>query len=219
MSLLAQLSFQSGDRTEAANRRVAAECLADSARLPEIAAGLSSADAALVGDCAEVLTKVAERQPALVAPYAQALARLLGHKTTRVRWEATHALALIAPLAADATAALLPTYQSLIASDASTIVRDYAVDAVGAYAGTSRAAAEAAYPILQAALAAWSGKHAARALQGLAHVAVAAPELRGQVMLLAADYMAHSRVSVRKAAKSVARAAGAERPRSEKELP
>jgi hypothetical protein len=67
------------------------------------------------------------------------------------------------------------------ASDASTIVRDYAVDAVGAYAGTSRAAAEAAYPILQAALAAWGGKHAARALQGLAQVAAAAPELRGRV--------------------------------------
>jgi hypothetical protein len=39
------------------------------------------------------------------------------------------------------------------------------------------------------------------------------------VMLLAADYLAHPHAVVRKAAKGVARAAGAERPRTEKELP
>ncbi len=60
MSILNQLSSQAGDRTEAANRRVVAQCLADPTLLAEIAGGLQSKEAALAGDCAEVMTKVAE---------------------------------------------------------------------------------------------------------------------------------------------------------------
>ena len=53
------------------------------ALLDEIAAGLKSGDAALMGDCAEVMTKLAEEKPEWVAPYARALAGLVTHKIAR----------------------------------------------------------------------------------------------------------------------------------------
>jgi hypothetical protein len=99
MSLLSQLASQVGDRSQAANRQVAAQCIAQPEHPQEIVAGLQSTDAALLGDCLEVLCKVAERQPHAVVPYAPALPPLLTHATTRVRWETIHTLA---PLAAHA---------------------------------------------------------------------------------------------------------------------
>jgi len=204
-SILSQLSSQVGDRTEAANRRVVARCLADPALLTEIAGGLESDDAALVGDCAEVLTEVAREHPEWVAPYAPALAGLVTHRKTRVRWEAMHALALVAMLAPSVVASLLPRLGEIIRSDKSTITRDHAVDAVGNYAGTGRRAAREAYPLLQEALEAWGGKHAARALNGLANVAAAAPELADEVRAYGERYLDHSRGVVRKAAKRLLR--------------
>jgi hypothetical protein len=70
MTIVEQLSSQTGDRTEASNRAVAWQCLTDAAALEEIAGGLESEDERLAGDCAEVMTKVAETKPALVNPYA-----------------------------------------------------------------------------------------------------------------------------------------------------
>ena len=58
MKRLAQLSTQVGDRTEQSNRRIAALCLANPALLADIAEGLHSEQAALLGDCAEVFTSV-----------------------------------------------------------------------------------------------------------------------------------------------------------------
>jgi hypothetical protein len=73
MSIVDQLSSQVGDRTQEANRRVVAKCLRNHALLTEVAQGLNSKEARLVGDCAEVLTQVAEKHPELVAPYAESL--------------------------------------------------------------------------------------------------------------------------------------------------
>ncbi|MBN2391616.1 MAG: hypothetical protein JXR84_12900, partial [Anaerolineae bacterium] len=87
-TLVDQLSSRIGDRTEAGNLKVVEQCLAEPHRATEIAEGLRDKDAAVVGDCAEVLTKIAEAHPDMVAPYAPALAALLTHKKTRVRWEA-----------------------------------------------------------------------------------------------------------------------------------
>jgi hypothetical protein len=60
MSILAQLSSQVGDRSEYSNRKVVIQCYDDPDLLGEIAEGLKSKNAALVGDCAEVLTQIAE---------------------------------------------------------------------------------------------------------------------------------------------------------------
>jgi hypothetical protein len=206
MSVLARLSSQVGDRTEAANRAVAAECLQQPGLLADIVAELNGPEAALAGDCAEVLTKVAEAAPELVAPYAPALAPLLGHKATPARWEAMHALALVAGHAPRVMARLLPELARLIQHDHSMIMRDYAVEALGNYAGSSRAAAESAYPLLRLALHQWEGKHAARALNGLTQVAGRLPGRAGEIRALAYAQLSAGRGVTRKAARALLKA-------------
>lgn len=189
MSILNELSSQLGERSEGPNRRAADRCLGEPGLLMEIAAGLGSKDAALAGDCAEVLTLVAEQRPDLVAPYAGAICPLLRHKTTRVRWEAAHVLAFIAGAVPETMSALLPTLAGIIRADASIIVRDYVIDALGNFAAASPSAAEQAYPYLREALAAWEGRHAAHALNGLANVGRLVPSLRAELSRIAGDYL------------------------------
>jgi hypothetical protein len=198
-----QLSSQTGDRTEQSNLEVVRLCLENPGLLEDITAGLSHQDADLVGDCAEVLTKVAEQRPDLVAPYVEGLAALLSHKKTRARWEAVHALSLVAALRPDAIKANFERLTNLLHHDNSVIVRDYATDTFGAYAQTSAEAARAAYPVLVDMLTLWDGKHAARALRGLGSVAKAAPDLEGEIMGIAQQYTRHGRGVVQKAAKAL----------------
>ena len=119
MSILDQLSSRLGDRTETANARVAEQCLTIPTLLAEVSEGLQSKEAAIAGDCAEVMTKVAEEQPQWVAPYTPALITLLSHKNTRVRWEAAHALAFIAEAASPTIAANLASSAEIIRNDKS----------------------------------------------------------------------------------------------------
>lgn len=206
MTIISQLSSQVGDRTEASNLEVVSQCLANPSLLGEISAGLSEQDAALVGDCAEVLTKVAEQHPEWVAPHAGDLSALLIHQNTRVRWEAMHALALVSTQAAGTIMALVPLLVQLIRQDKSVIVRDYAVDALANYASTGKQAAFCVYPYLKESLTLWGGKQAAHALQGLAHVARLLPDRRPQLGDIAAQYAASDRPVVRKAAESLQKA-------------
>ncbi len=60
MSVLERLSSARGDSTEASNKAVAAEALAQPEILDEVAAGLENADRKLLGDCVEVFTEVAK---------------------------------------------------------------------------------------------------------------------------------------------------------------
>lgn len=199
-SLLAQLSSQVGDRTEGSNREVARRCLENPHLLNEIAAGLLELEPALVGDCAEVLTKVAEDNPLLVVPYADSLPVLLLHKNSRVRWEAAHTLALIATSSPATITPLVPILVQLIRTDTSVIVRDHATDALAYYASTGKYAAECVYPYLVEMLTLWDGKQAGHALQGLAK---AAPFLRSryaELNAIAGEYSASDRAVVRKAA-------------------
>lgn len=191
MTLLQQLASQVGDCSEEANREAAAQCLTDPSLLPEISAGLQSKEAALIGDCAEVLTMVAQERPAWVAPYAPALAALLGHKHTRTRWEATHALAL------------LPQLAETVRTDKSVIVRDYTVEMLGGYGRTSANAARAVLPLLQEALTLWDGKQAARALNALADIAQRLPSEAPTIREIGRQYSTHPRSSVSKAAKQL----------------
>ncbi len=206
MSILSQLSSQSGDRTEASNKEVAVICLQAPDFLAEIAASLGSKDAALAGDCAEVMTQVATARPDLVAPYAEQIAPLLAHKTTRVRWEASHTLALIAPLRPDVIKPLLPQIADMLRGDKSVIVRDYLTDALGGYARTGHDEAHDVFPLLKEVLTLWEGKEAGHALYGLACVSQSAHELDADLYPIAQEYISHARPVVRKAAKILLKA-------------
>ncbi len=63
--------------------------------LAEIAKALSANDARLVGNCAEVLTKVADGKRDQVVPCVEDILPLLAARNTRVRWEAMHGIALV----------------------------------------------------------------------------------------------------------------------------
>ncbi|HZW04097.1 MAG TPA: hypothetical protein VFF68_09235, partial [Anaerolineaceae bacterium] len=98
---------------------------------------------------------------------------------------------------------LLPRLGELLATDASVIVRDYATEALGNFAGSGADAAKQALPFLRLALAAAGGKHAGRALEGMAKAAETAPGLAGGLVPVAEQYLGHERGVVRKAAKGL----------------
>ena len=204
--ILEQLSSQVHDRTAKSNLKAAARCIKDPALLDEIARGLKEQDAALVGDCAEVLTEVAREDPDLAARYAKDLAPLVNHATTRVRWEAMHALALVATRDPRVIASLLPRLDEIIRLDGSVIARDYAVDAVGNYAGTNMQAARAAYPLLVDALTVYKGRQAGHALAGLAKAVAADPELSDELGPVWERFADSASGVVRKAAKALMKA-------------
>lgn len=208
MSIVAELSSQIGSRSEEANARVAELCVATPDLLSEIVAHLSDKNARLAGDCAEVMTKVAEQRPALVAPHVQKLFSLLSHKNGRVRWEAAHAVALVAKEVPRFIADRLTTLGDIIQHDDSVIVRDYVLDAIAAYGATGSAAASASMPFLRAGLVAWESKHAARVLRGLEDIATVAPKLVPEIRKLAAPFENHARPGIRKAARTLLKKTG-----------
>ncbi len=203
MDILAQLSSQTGDRSEGANRKVVAQCLENQDLINEIVQGLHCKDAALVGDCAEVLTLVAATHPQWVAPYAGALVESLAHRVTRIRWEAMHALALVAEFAPETIVGQLQTLAAIIRMDSSIIVRDYAVDVIGNFASIGAPPAEQAYPLLMEALTVWEGRHAGHALSGLVNVAKNLPSRQAELGVIARKYMQDRRGVIRKAAKAL----------------
>jgi hypothetical protein len=203
MSILEKLSSACGDPSEVANKAVAAEALAQPDILDEVAAGLEHADRKLLGDCVEVFTEVAKVNPVLVAPYADRLVPLLGHKDTRVRWEATHAVALVATLVPDQIAPLLPDLEAKIERDRSVIVRDCAVIALGEYGHSGPEAARRAFSLLRGALEAWEGKHAKLVLEGMGKLLTVEPALAPSVRTAAQTCLDHKRANVRRLAQKM----------------
>lgn len=209
MSIIAKLSSQTGDKTEAANRRVVDECLTKPALLNEIAEQIKSGtDPALLGDCLEVTTKVAEVQPELVADYSQLIVKLIAHKNTRVRWEAWHALSLVAHLRPNVIQSIIDQLPPITHTDKSTIVRDYAIETLCNYASVGKVKADEAYPILLSLLDYWDDKHAARVLRGLANAASNSPGHKEEVAGLAAKWSNSPRASIQKSAKQVLKQLG-----------
>jgi HEAT repeat protein len=206
LSVLERLSSGCGDPTEASNKAVAAEALAQPDILDEVAAGLVHANRKLLGDCVEVFTEVAKVNPVLVAPYAERLVPLLGHKDTRVRWEATHAVALVAALVPDQIAPLLPDLEAKIERDRSVIVRDCAVIALGEYGRSGPEAARQAFPLLRGTLGAWEGKHARLALEGMGKLLAVEPALGPDVEAAAQTCLDHRRANVRRLAQKMVQA-------------
>lgn len=201
MDPLSELSSRQGDRTQAANLRVAERALAEPGVLARLAEGLEDPEAALVGDAAEVMAMVAARRPELVAPHAPALLPLLGHRHTRSRWEAMKALSLVSHLVPELLEPRLARLAELLETDSSVIVRDHVIDAAAGYGSTGPAALERALPILQQALVVREGRFAARALRGLARVAPLDPSLHPTLRQVAERYLGHERGSVRQAAR------------------
>ena len=205
MNILSKLSSQVGDRTETANKRVAARVLKRPASLAEIAAGLASDDAKLAGDCAEVMTLVAAEKPDLVSPHAGALIALLDHKDTRVRWEAMHSLAEIAAHVPNKISPIVPKLAEKIALDKSVIVRDYAIETLGEYGRTSASAACRAWPHLREALTLWEGRHAGKVLEAMRKLVAMDTALKAEAQDIAGRFVDHSSAKVRTAAKRLLR--------------
>ena len=195
MGILDLLSSSLATRDQQANVAVAQRCLADPNLLVEIAAGLDAKKAPLAADCAEVLTKVAEQNPSLVAPFAEKLWERMGHENGRVRWESAHALALVTPLRPQVAERNLDKLAEIIRTADGVIVRDYAVDAVLNYAATGDKAFARALPVIRESLSAWESKHAGRALEGLARAAKAMPKVRVEALELARGFEDHERGS------------------------
>ncbi len=203
MSIIDQLSSQVGDRSEAANLKVGAQCLKQPALLADIAAGLQSSDDKLVGDCAQVMTMVASEKPELVAPYAEEFSKLLNHKKSLARWEGAFVLAHIAGIKPLVIEKNLAKLDELIRKDSSVIVRDYSVRAVSSYAGTGKKAAKIAYPVLITATEVFDSRHSHLAMPGLAEIARLIPSRRKEITGIGESFIDHKRGMIKKAAKKL----------------
>ncbi|MFC0213270.1 hypothetical protein ACFFK0_12550 [Paenibacillus chartarius] len=206
MTLLEKLSSALGMKTQDANKAAAEAVLREPHLLEDIADGLQNGKAALIADCAEVMTKVAEVSPLLVVPHINKLAALLTHGTTKVRWEAVHAIALTSAYAPASVVPHLRTLTRLVRDDSSTIVRDYAIDALCHYGSTDHDAATTVLPALLEALEAWGGKHRARILEGLARLVPQAPAAAAELEAIALTYIEDPKASVKKAARALSKA-------------
>ena len=189
MEILTQLSSQRGDKTEDCNRIVSEKCIADSRLLAEIAVGLEDDDRKLQSDCIEVFTLVSEKKPEFVVPYAENIFPLLHSKDTKTRWEAVHTLSFIADKIPDIISSVLPVFQSLIEKDKSTIVRDYAIDAIANYARVGVETSEKSYELLKHVLELWGEKHAKQVFRGFNNVLDNCSECKAEINLLVQPYL------------------------------
>ncbi|MCX6257067.1 MAG: hypothetical protein NTW49_04085 [Bacteroidia bacterium] len=186
--IIEKTSTLSGDKTSGSNHAVALMCLEDPGLLSEISNGLCDKNKKVIADCAEVMTMVAEKNPALVVNFADQLIPLLKNKFTRARWEAVHALALIAGLIPDHIMSVLPEIADLIEKDESVIVRDYSTTMIANFGGAGKMYAEAAYPCLINVLKQWGDRHANRALDGLLNVIRYLPGLKKDILAIASEF-------------------------------
>lgn len=203
MSIVSKLSSQTGDRSEESNRVVAFECMENPELLKEIGLGLSSSDAKIAGDCAEVMTMVAAEEPMFAVPYIQSLLKLINHKSSRARWEAVHAISLTVEYASEPVTEALPVIMKLIEEDKSIIVRDYATDILANYGKAGKREAEIVYPLLKKSLYVYEGRHAGHALEGLKYVVGFLPEVKNEVYGIALEFTMHKKAVIAKAAKSL----------------
>ena len=203
MEILNQLSSQKGDKTEDSNKIVAEQCIANQRLLAEIAIGLEDKNKKLQSDCIEVFTLVSEKKPEFIVPYAENIIPLLSSKESKTRWEAVHTLSYIADKIPDIISSILPTLQSLIETDKSTIVRDYTIDTVANYAKTNVETSEEAYELLKSTLDLWGEKHARQVLRGFNHVLDNFPDYKADIHLLVQPYLSANKKIVASEAKKI----------------
>ena len=200
MSILEILSSQIGDRSEESNRHAAMQIRDNPDLLKDVSQGLRSNDAALAGDCAEVMTMVSETNPEWIVTYTRDLGALLTHNKSRVRWEAMHALANTAEISPESIQPFLPIIRRIIQSDKSIIARDCAVIALSGFAAASPQAAIEVYPLLQEALTVFEGRHAHHTMKGLEFVAIFYPEKVKEILNFIQPFENHKRGVIRKSA-------------------
>ncbi len=198
MGLLDQISSLTGDKTQQSNRSVAEQCLAKPSLLFEVEKGLTQSKTS--GDCAEVFTMVAETNPDLIIPHSNSIINCLDNKTTRVRWEAAHALSFIADKIPEPIEKHLGQLLNIFKNDKSIIVRDYTADIFSVYASTSSETAIQVWPELQKILTAWNGRHAGHAIAGLEAVARYHPELHQELYDLCEPLLQHKKKVIQKSA-------------------
>jgi hypothetical protein len=203
MEILNQLSSRKGDKTEDSNKIVAEKCIAGPRMLAEIAVGLEDKDKKLQSDCIEVFTLVSEKKPELIVQYADNVLPLLSSKETKTRWEAVHTLSYIAEKIPDIISAILPVLQSLIEKDKSTIVRDYAIDAVANYAKINVKTSEESYELLKFALNLWGKKHARQVIRGFNYVLDNFSDCKAEINLLVQPYLSANKKVVAAEAKKI----------------
>lgn len=206
MSIIDQVSSRVGDKTENSNIKVALQCIDSPQLLSVMVSALSDKDEKLVGDCTEVFTKVAEEKPNLIVPYASNITDLLRHKSSRVRWEAAHALALIAEHIENLIGSEIQFISELIKKDKSVIVRDYSIDIIAKYAKCGEEQARIAFPILKESLYLWEGKHAAHAINGFINITEVMHDYDDELMQIGIDFSASKKGVVAKSAKALVKA-------------
>ena len=203
MEILKQLSSQQGDKTEASNKNVAEQCIANPLLLDEIADGLLRKEKKLQSDSIEVFTLVSEKHPELIIKYADKILSLLLSKETKTRWEAVHTLSHIADKIPDAITSVLPGLKELISTDKSTIVRDHALYTISNYAKTSVENAERSYGILKSALDLWGEKHAKQVIGGLGNIVDNIPMYKSEIHKIVFPYLSSNKKVVVAEAKKV----------------
>jgi hypothetical protein len=203
MEILHQLSSQKGDKTEDSNKIVAEQCMVSPRLLADIAIGLEDKDKKLQSDCIEVFTLVSEKKPEYAVPFAENVIPLLSSKETKTRWEAVHTLSFIADKIPDIISAVLPTLQSLVEKDKSTIVRDYAMDTVANYAKVSAETSEKSYGILKFALELWGEKHAKQVFKGFNNVLDNSSDYKAEINSLVQPYLSANKKIVATEAKKI----------------
>ena len=203
MEILNQLSSQKGDKTEDSNKIVAEKCIANPQMFAEIAVGLENKDKKLQSDCIEVFTLVSEKKPEIVVQYTGNIVPLLSSKETKTRWEAVHTLSYIAEKVPNVIFSVLPVLQSLIEKDKSTIVRDYAADAIANYAKISVKTSEESYKLLKSVLDLWGEKHAKQVFRGFNHVLDNCSDYKAEINLLVQPYLSANKKIVASEAKKI----------------
>jgi hypothetical protein len=101
--MLEKLACKLGRNDEAPNIELAESLCKnkDTAGIGEIAGGLKGNDKAIANDCIKVLYEIGERNPSLIAEYADDFISLLSSKSNRLVWGGMTALSTIADLVPD----------------------------------------------------------------------------------------------------------------------
>jgi hypothetical protein len=145
------------------------------------------------------MTFVAVTNPELFAKYFNELHPLIKHKNSRVKWEAMHAISLIAHLVPDHIFSILVELDDILHKEQGVIVRDYATQAICNYAQTGKEAAGIAYPVLKEILHFWGERHASRVIETLSKIYLLMPGIKNELSVVVSEYENSSRGIIKKA--------------------
>jgi hypothetical protein len=203
MSIIFQLSSQLKERGEQGNRKVVELILQNPELFEDIINQLITKNAALLGDCVEVCTMLAEKEPDFVAPYAENIIPMTYHKNTRVRWEAMHAIALLAPKVPEVIFKNWKHFAQLFLDDKSVIVRDYVVTCAGNLASRGATYTRILFPFLLEALSAHKTHHAKLAMEGMIKAIPYLTDHLDELDDVAEFYSQHPKPSINKSARNL----------------